>query len=128
MFDKEPQITMGVGALLCVIGLLSRVLSESTSVTLLIPLFFGALLLLLGWLALAPQRTESMMHVVAALALLGALGSLNVVPALIALATGDAEASLVSILARISMLLLCGGLLSVCIASFVRARRARASG
>jgi len=82
MFGKEPQITTGVGALLCVIGLLSRVLSDSTSITLLIPLFFGVLLLLLGWLALAPQRTKTMMHVVAALALLGVLGSLNVVPAL----------------------------------------------
>jgi membrane-associated HD superfamily phosphohydrolase len=127
MFGKEPQITMGVGALLCVIGLLSRVLSDSTSITVLIPLFFGALLLLLGWLALAPQRTKTMMHIVAALALLGALGSLNVVPALIALATGGAEASPISIIARSSMLLLCGGLLGVCIASFVRARRVRAN-
>jgi len=128
MFGKEPQITTGVGALLCVIGLLSRVLSDSTSITLLIPLFFGVLLLLLGWLALAPQRTKTMMHVVAALALLGVLGSLNVVPALISLATGSAEASPISILVRSSMLLLCGGLLGVCIASFVRARRARAVG
>jgi hypothetical protein len=64
---------------------------------------------------------------VAALALLGALGSLNVVPALIALATGGAEASPISIIARSSMLLLCGGLLGVCIASFVRARRVRAN-
>jgi hypothetical protein len=68
-----------------------------------------------------------MMHIVAALALLGALGSLNVMPALIALATGGAEASPISIIARSSMLLLCGGLLGVCIASFVRARRVRAN-
>jgi hypothetical protein len=44
------------------------------------------------------------------------------------LATGNTEASPISILARSSMLLLCGGLLGVCIASFVRARRIRAGG
>jgi hypothetical protein len=127
MFGKEPQITIGVGALLSVIGLLSRVLSDSTSFTVLIPFFFGALLLVLGWLALVPQRTKTMMHVAAALALLGVLGSLNVLPALFALAAGGAEASPISIVARSSMLLLCSGLLGIYIASFVHARRKRAS-
>jgi len=126
MVGKEPQFTVIIGALLIVISLLSGVLSGFASVTIFIPAIIGALLLALGWLARTPARTRTMMHLVAVLALFGMLGSLNVVPALIDLAAGTAPSSMVSVVARSSMLLLCGGLLAVCIASFVRARRMRA--
>ena len=128
MFGREPQATIVVGALLIVVSLLSSALSGFASVTAFIPAIIGGVLLALGWLALAPARTRTMMHAAAALALLGMLGSLNVLPALLELASGGSGGTMISIVARSATLLLSGGLLGICIASFVRARRTRSGG
>ena len=64
------------GAALVVIGLFVTVVSDSGSVTALIPAFIGAIFVLLGAIARAkPDLNRHAMHVAAALALLAVLGS-----------------------------------------------------
>ena len=123
---REPLVAVGVGVALCLVGLASFLGTGTSSVTALIPLFFGLPIAALGWLARSPARLRLCMHLVAALALLGLLGTLNVLPALSDLVLGkQPPGSAAAILARGAMLLLCGGLLAVCVASFVRVRRQR---
>ncbi|MCG8351269.1 MAG: hypothetical protein MI924_26150 [Chloroflexales bacterium] len=126
MNNKEPVITIVIGGLLVLVGIVSYFGAGASSVTALIPAFFGAPLILLGVLARAPQRLKLSMHLVAALALFGVLGTLTVLPALGELLLGKQKpGTTAAILARSAMLVLCGGLFGVCIASFVRARRSR---
>lgn len=64
------------GAALVVIGLFVTVVSDSGSVTALIPAFIGAVFVLLGAIARAkPDLGRHAMHAAAALALLAVLGS-----------------------------------------------------
>ncbi len=121
MIGKEPQISIGVGIILIVIAVISVIVTGTTSFTAWIPALFGVLLAIFGALALNPDRLKMMMHIVAVLALLGALGSLNVIPDLF----GNSSASAASIISRLAMLLLCGGLVYVSIMSFKQARKNR---
>ncbi len=122
---REASWAIGVGGLLIVLGVGAYAASGAASITGLIPTFFGLPILVLGWVARTPNRTKTAMHVVAVLALLAVLGSLRVIPlALTWVQTG--EGSLLAMLSQIVMLLASGTLLTVCIMSFIRARRARA--
>ncbi|MEM9653860.1 MAG: hypothetical protein AAGA65_17340 [Actinomycetota bacterium] len=68
----------GVGAVLIVLGIVVTVLSDSGSVTSLIPAFIGLLFVGLGLAArFRPAMSHHLMHAAAALALLGILGSLG---------------------------------------------------
>ena len=68
------------GAILIALGVIVTIVSDSGSVTSLIPAFLGIILLVLGLAASAkPSMSHHLMHlmaVVALLALLGSLGSL----------------------------------------------------
>ncbi|MEM7118827.1 MAG: hypothetical protein AAF614_40795 [Chloroflexota bacterium] len=119
MIGKEPQVAIGVGVVLIVVGVLGRVLTGTSSITALIPAFFGILIAISGWLAMNPARLKLMMHIVAVLALVGVLGSISVLGAL----GGGLSAS---VLSRLAMLILCGLLLYVSVMSFIAARRKRA--
>lgn len=123
--DRGWQAAVGVGALLIVVGLASRFLTGTTSVTALIPAFFGTPIVVLGWLARAPERRRTMMHIVAALALLGMLGTFSTIPEVIGVLGGQQPANPTALAARTTMLVPCGGLLAFCVSLFVQARRAR---
>lgn len=71
MSKKAPAITIEIGILLIIVGIASRVLTGTSSITALIPAFFGVPIALLGWAALAPKRTRWSLIVVGVLALLG---------------------------------------------------------
>lgn len=124
MVGKEPQISIAVGIVLILIAVISALVTGTTSITAWIPAFLGIPIALFGALALNPARLKTMMHIVAALALLGALGSLNVIPDLF----GGGSASAASITSRLAVLLLCGGLLYVSVMSFIQARKNRQQG
>tara|TARA_B110000467_G_scaffold119096_1_gene110246 strand:- start:250 stop:609 length:360 start_codon:yes stop_codon:yes gene_type:complete len=64
------------GGLLIALGVIVTILSDSGSVTSMIPAFIGVLFLLLGVLArVKPNLTHHLMHAMAVLALLAVLGS-----------------------------------------------------
>lgn len=112
--------TMMVGALLMVLGGVVTVLSDSESVTSLIPSFIGATLVALGLLAqMKPDLSHHMMHGAAAVALLAILGSLG---SLIGRGSGGW-----ALFSQLVTVVACGALLFAAIQSFKAARLARAA-
>ena len=118
MSKNGPSATVIIGILLIIVGVGSRVLTGTSSITALIPAFFGVPIALLGWLALAPQRTRWSMIIASLLALLGVFGTYSVVGNLTATLQGDPLSA--ATVARGSMLLLCSIQLIVGIVSILR--------
>ncbi len=85
-----------------IVGLLGRFLSGTTSITALIPLFFGLPIAILGWFSQFPERAKVMRIGVSILAALGVFGTNSAVTDI--LAGNELSAALLS---RGGMLLLC---------------------
>jgi hypothetical protein len=119
------NVTIGFGLALMALGIAGYYGTGQTSLTALIPLGFGVLLVLCGALAREESRRKHAMHGAAVLALLGFLGPLRVLPQMVALLQGDQVAHRAAVLDQLAMMLLCGILLALCIRSFVTARRSR---
>ena len=119
-------ITMLFGALLCVLGFVSYGLGAQSgtavrSPTALIPAGFGALLLLLGFATLMrPGARKHFMHAAAAVGLLGFLGAF----VMFLVRLGKVGLAL-STLSMLTMAILCAIFISICVRSFIAARRAR---
>ena len=124
------KVTMIIGALLCILGVVAYGMGAQTgtaerSPTALIPCGFGAILLLLGFGALVkPAARKHFMHAAAAVGLLGALGGLGMFFARV----GNPEASTLAKGSMLTMGLLCLVLLVLSVRSFIAARRARDAG
>jgi len=119
------------GVLLCglgAIGYLSpatfgEVGPEGKSPTALIPAAFGVALLVCGMIVSArPTTRKHVMHVAAAIALLGAIGGIT------PLVRGGLDLNKASVVSGLLMILLCGLFVALCVRSFVRARIARSEG
>jgi hypothetical protein len=124
------NVTMGFGLALVALGLAGYLGTGRASLTALIPVAFGLLLLLLGALARPPAsdaRRKHSMHAAAVVGLLGFLGPLRVLPQMLALLGGGAVAHRAAVVDQLLMMLICGVFLALCIRSFVAARRARAA-
>lgn len=89
------------------VGILGRVMSGTTSITALIPLFFGLPIAILGWFSQFPKRAKVMHISVSVLAALGVFGTNRAITDV--LAGNDMSAALLS---RSAMLVLCIILLS----------------
>lgn len=72
-----PTTTRLVGIVLMIIGLGSYWLTGRTSVTALIPAFFGVVFVLLAYVARNEAARKHAMHVAVAIGLLGVLGTLG---------------------------------------------------
>lgn len=120
-----PAITIVLAVLLIVLGVASRLLSASPSVTVLIPAFLGAGFLLAGLLALKPGARKHAMHAAALIALLAIAGSAGALAQLPALLGGEEVQRPLAVAARSLTFLLCTVFLGLAIRSFVVARRAR---
>lgn len=119
-----PKIALAVGALLVVIGVWAFTASgPDASPTALIPAALGLLIGAAGAVGLrgGDARRHSM-HVAAAVALLGVLGSLG---QLIASPSAGSEDSDIALTAGLLNLVLCAVFLALAVRSFVQARRAR---
>lgn len=117
---QVASTTIAFGLLLTALGLVGYFLSP-ISVTALIPAFFGIILLVLGFLARADSMRKHAMHAAAAVGLVGFIG------AVLSLLRGPLEArSALANAAQISMALIMGVFVALCVKSFRDARRARA--
>lgn len=113
--------TRSFGIVLILLGLASYVLTGRTSVTALIPAFFGAVFVILALVARNEAARKHAMHAAVALALIGLLATLaRVVPAL---AGGNLTRP--AVLAQLAMTVLLGVYIALGVKSFKEARRAR---
>lgn len=116
-----PATTRLVGIVLMIIGLGSYWLTGRTSITALIPAFFGVVLALLAYVARNEAARRHAMHVAVALALVGALGSLSrAIPAAMG---GDIARP--AVIAQFATAIVLGYYVFLGVQSFRAARRAR---
>jgi uncharacterized membrane protein len=113
--------TRSFGIVLILLGLAGYLLTGRTSVTALIPAFFGAVFVILALVARNEAARKHAMHAAVALALIGLLATLaRVVPAL---AGGNLTRP--AVLAQLAMTVLLGVYIALGVKSFKEARRAR---
>jgi len=124
-----PKVTLGLGAVLFIVGIAGYIMTGGVHKTALIPSVFGMLLVVLGTVAAAnPDMRKHAMHGAAGLALLGLLGTVKALPQgiyLISVGPVHVE-NPAAVAAQSIMALLCGGFLYLCVKSFRDARRNRA--
>ena len=115
-----PSTTRLTGILLIVLGVASYQLTGRTSLTAMIPAFFGVAFIALAWVARNEAARKHAMHAAVAIGLLGFLGTLRVIPAL-----GRGEFTRPAVMAQLVMLVLMGIYVALGVKSFKAARRAR---
>ena len=116
-----PSVTRVVGFLLVVLGIGSYLGTGRTSITAMIPAFFGAIFLVLAIVARKPETRRHAMHAAVALALIGALA---VLPRIV---SGISAGNLTrpAVLSQIATALILGVYVALGVRSFIEARRAR---
>jgi hypothetical protein len=116
-----PATTRYVGIVLMLIGIGSYVLTGRTSVTALIPAFFGIVFVVLAYVARNEAARRHAMHAAVALGLLGALASLGrAVPAAM-----DGQLTRPAVLAQLITAVVLAFYVYMGVQSFIAARRAR---
>jgi uncharacterized membrane protein len=121
-----PTIIFGI--LLGVVGVAGYFGTGMVSVTALIPAFMGLPFLLLGALAYQDRLRKHVMHLAAALALVGFLVTASMGwPKLVTLATGGHVERPAAVYSQSITALLCGIFVVLCVNSFIQARRRQAT-
>jgi uncharacterized membrane protein (UPF0136 family) len=116
-----PGTTRLFGLILIALGVASYTLTGRTSLTALIPAFFGALFLVCAMVARKETARKHAMHAAVALGLIGALASLaRGIPAAI---SGDPTRP--AVLAQLAMGVLLVIYVALGVQSFIAARKAR---
>ncbi len=119
------KATVGFGIALIVLGLGGYLGTGRSSVTALIPAFFGLCLVIAGWVASRGGAKVRMhtMHVAAVLGLIGVVApAVQALPKLGKLFAGEAERP-VAIITQLIMAVLCAVFLVLCVKSFIDVRR-----
>ena len=120
-----PYITCFLGLLLIILGVVCRVISDSPSVTVLVPAFIGAAFLIAGLIGLLPKARKHAMHGAATLAILAIAGSAGGLTSLPALLSGAEVERPLAVIARSLTFFLCLIFVALAVRSFLAARRAR---
>ena len=116
------KVAIGIGAALILLGVITFLMTSAK--TSLIPAYFGLPLAISGAVALKPEYRKHAMHVAAVIGLLGFLLPLGrLIPVLIR-GSLPAPAALVGL---VTMTVLCGVFVVLCVRSFIDARRHRES-
>ncbi len=118
------RLTLAIGALLTLTGVVAYAATHAGSLTALIPSAVGVLLLVAGWLARDERMRRHAIHGALAVALLGVLGSVMNTLKLGQVFDGTAERP-GAIIASAVMCVLLVAYLVVGVRSFVAARRTR---
>ena len=109
------------GMLLIVLGVASYTLTGRTSVTALIPAFFGALFLVCALIARKESARKHAMHAAVALGLLGAIAPLvRAIPAAL-----NGNAAKPAVMAEFAMSAILAVYVALGVRSFIAARKAR---
>ncbi|CAN5849333.1 hypothetical protein BH23ACT2_BH23ACT2_08440 [soil metagenome] len=119
------RVTIGFGAALVVLGIIGFVGSGASSVTALIPSFFGVVFAALGVVGRADERRTLAMHVAAFLALVGIAGSVTGLADLPDLIAGDDLDRPWAVAVQSIMAVVLVVYLVLAVRSFIAARRAR---
>lgn len=121
-----PKLSINIGILLTLLGILSYYLTDFVSITALIPAFFGIVFAGLGFLARSNEAMRKhAMHAALLLALLGLAGSFSGLIALIGAVTGTMPERMAAAVSQSVMAVLCIVFLIVGIKSFIAARKER---
>ncbi|MGK0185045.1 MAG: hypothetical protein ACI9R3_000820 [Verrucomicrobiales bacterium] len=116
------KISIFFGLLLVTLGLAFYVATGSEKVTALIPSFLGAVIILLGAVALVPKFKKHAAHGAALAGLLGILGGLGMGLKAV-MSAGDIEHPL-AVTEQFIMGIICVFYLILCVKSFIGARKA----
>ncbi len=117
-----PFVTLVIGVLLTLLGVISYFLSGGVSLTALIPSALGIIFIALGLAARKESVRKHAMHISVGLAMVGFLGVAVRIPFATMLGGGTVEHP-VAVTAEVVMAVLCLILLAFGIRSFAEARR-----
>lgn len=109
------------GLLLVALGMGTYLISESRSLTALIPAGFGVVIAILGALALNESYRKHAMHLASLLGLIGCATPLFMSVRKLM----DGAALDLALQSQLAMAGICGIFLALCVNSFIQARRAR---
>ena len=115
-----PLITLVTGGLLIGCGLIGAVASGLRDLEVMVACLFGGLLLVTGFLAREGDLRKLSMHLAAVLGLIGAIASLAL------LIRAKPDVSKAAVIIHTITMILCAEYVALCIASFVKARKAMA--
>src|SRR5262245_11872206 len=93
--------------------------------TALIPAGLGILLAVFGGIAHNPSRRKMAMHIAVVVGLLGFLGTMNGLPDLLKMLSGEAVARPAAVVSKSIMAVLMAVFVAMCVKSFIDARRTR---
>lgn len=115
-----PRLTIGLGGILVLLGIIAYIATAFASATALIPSALGVILVISGIIGV--KRPKIGIHIALVVALIGALGTLMQVSSLPALFAGEADRPGAVITGSIAFVLLVVYLV-LGVRSFIRARR-----
>lgn len=116
-----PSTTRLFGLILIVLGIASYTMTGRTSITALIPAFFGAAFVVCALVARKETARKHAMHAAVALGLIGAIASLvRAVPAVV-----GGNLSRPAVMAQLAMAALLAVYVALGVQSFIAARKAR---
>jgi uncharacterized membrane protein HdeD (DUF308 family) len=121
------KVTIGFGIVLVLVGVISYLMTQGTSLTALIPSAFGILLIILGAMALNEKFRKHAMHGAAVVGLVGFLGSASGLATLFSMMSGTTVEQPAAAIVRSVMALVCASFVALTVRSFIEARRARAT-
>lgn len=119
------NMTTGFGIVLVLLGVGGYFGTGAESMTALIPAAFGAVLILLGLVAMKDKLRMHAMHAAALIGVLGFGGAVPGVIKLIKMLGGTEIERPAAAYAQTAMALICAAFVVMCIRSFVNARKAR---
>jgi len=121
-----PKLSINIGILLTLLGILSYIFTDFVSITALIPSFFGIVFAGLGfWGKSSESMRKHTMHGALLLALLGLGGSFSGLITLVSALSGTMPERMAAAVSQSIMAVLCIIFLIAGIKSFVDARKAR---
>lgn len=125
--NNMPKITIAYALLLIVSGIAGYFYFDQASVTILIPSFFGVVVLLAGIAALKEKLMKHAMHFAAMLGILGIMASFKGFAKLPALMRGEEVLRPNAVVMQSGMFVLSLVFVVLCVWSFVLVRRNRNS-
>ena len=120
-----PAITITIGILLILVGLIGYFATGGVSPTALIPSAIGLIISIAGFLALSEGRRKHAMHAAVAIALLGFLGTVGGLLKLPTLLSSGQVTRPAAVVSQSITAILCIILVGLGVRSFIAARRNR---